>query len=304
MTITSPLHLNQTKMTQPKNTSMVTPHSHLISFTHHPSPSLTLISHTKMRILITGSSDGLGLLTAKLLSSRSHQVILHARNASRAHDALAACPSAAHCLTGDLSTIAGIKAFAAEANAQGPYDVVMHNAGLYLGPFARTEDGLPALVAVNTLAPCILTCLMDKPKRLVFVSSQLHQNGNAALNDITWKSRGEVAWGNGAQGYADSKLHNIMFAFAFHRHYNIPTASVDPGWVKTKMGGVNAMDDLDAAVETFAMVCTGEGGVEGRQTGHWYQGREREYREEARDVERQEELLGLLEGITGVKVPR
>ena len=256
-----------------------------------------------MRILITGSSDGLGLLTAKLLAKNSHQVTLHARNASRASDALSACPSAHNCLTGDLSTIAGIKAFAAEANKHGPYDAVMHNAGLYLGPFRATEDGLPALVAVNTVAPYILSCLMAKPSRLIFVSSGLHQNGNAALTDITWQQRGEPQWGNGAQGYADSKLHNIMFGFAFHRKFGIATASVDPGWVKTKMGGPNAMDDLDAAVETFAMVCTGEGEAGKKEVGHFYQMKERGFREEAEDVERQEKLLKILEEVTGVKVP-
>ncbi|KAH0283283.1 putative daunorubicin C-13 ketoreductase [Aureobasidium namibiae CBS 147.97] len=256
-----------------------------------------------MRILITGSSDGLGLLTAKLLAKNSHQVTLHARNASRASDALSACPSAHNCLTGDLSTIAGIKAFAAEANKHGPYDAVMHNAGLYLGPFRATEDGLPALVAVNTVAPYILSCLMDKPSRLIYVSSGLHQNGNAALTDITWQQRGEAQWGNGAQGYADSKLHNIMFGFAFNRKFGIPTASVDPGWVKTKMGGPNAMDDLDAAVETFAMVCTGQSEAGKKDVGHFYQMKERAYREEAEDVERQEKLLKILEEVTGVKVP-
>jgi NAD(P)-dependent dehydrogenase (short-subunit alcohol dehydrogenase family) len=292
---------------------MVIPPSHLIPTFSIPPPYLfhhtsyplyhTPLLYPTMRILITGSSDGLGLLTAKLLSSRSHQITLHARNSTRATDARTACPSATHCLTGDLSTIAGIKAFAAEANNHGPYDVVMHNAGLYLGHFARTEDGVPALVAVNTLAPYILASLMDKPGRLVFVSSQLHQNGNAGLSDITWQQRGEAAWGNGAQGYADSRLSQIMFAFAFARHYGIPTASVDPGWVRTKMGGPSAMDDLDAAVETFAMVCTGEGEVAKKETGHWYQMREREFREEARDVGRQEELLKILEEVTGVKVP-
>jgi len=256
-----------------------------------------------MRILITGSSDGLGLLTAKLLAKNSHQVTLHARNASRASDAFSACPSAHNCLTGDLSTIAGIKAFAQEANKHGPYDAVMHNAGLYLGPFRATEDGLPALVAVNTVAPYILSCLMAKPSRLIFVSSGLHQNGNAALTDITWQQRGEAQWGNGAQGYADSKLHNIMFGFAFHRKFGIATASVDPGWVKTKMGGPNAMDDLDAAVETFAMVCTGEGEAGKKEVGHFYQMKERGFREEAEDVERQEKLLKILEEVTGVKVP-
>lgn len=255
-----------------------------------------------MRILITGSSDGLGLLTAKLLSQRSHQVVLHARNSSRAHDATSACPSAHACITGDLSTLAGIRAFAAEADRHGPYDAVMHNAGLYFGALRRTADGVPALVAVNTLAPYMLSCLMAKPKRLVFVSSGLHQNGNAGLEDITWRERGESGWSD-AQAYADSKLHNIMFAFAFHRHYGIPTASVDPGWVKTKMGGPSAMDDLDAAVETFAMVCTGEGEAGNREVGHYYQMKQRSFREEAKDVETQEKLLKLLEKVTGVRVP-
>ncbi|CAD0095923.1 unnamed protein product [Aureobasidium mustum] len=254
-----------------------------------------------MRILITGSSDGLGLLTANLLS-QSHQVILHARNTSRAHDATSACPSAHTCITGDLSTLAGIRAFAAEADKHGPYDAIMHNAGLYLGPFRRTEDNMPALVAVNTIAPYLLSCLMQKPKRLIFVSSGLHQNGNAGLEDITWQQRGEGKW-NDAQAYADSKLHNVVFAWGFHRRFGIPTASVDPGWVKTKMGGPNAMDDLDAAVKTFAMVCTGEGEAGKREVGHYYQMKQRGFREEAKDVETQEKLFGILEGVTGVKVP-
>ncbi|KAG9756213.1 hypothetical protein KCU73_g5033, partial [Aureobasidium melanogenum] len=94
-----------------------------------------------------------------------------------------------------------------------------------------------------------------------------------------------------------------MFAFAFNRHYGIPTASVDPGWVKTKMGGPSAMDDLDAAVETFSMVCTGEGEAGKREVGHYYQMKQRSFREEAKDVETQEKLLNILEGVSGVKVP-
>jgi len=94
-----------------------------------------------------------------------------------------------------------------------------------------------------------------------------------------------------------------MFGFAFHRKFGIATASVDPGWVKTKMGGPNAMDDLDAAVETFAMVCTGEGEAGKKEVGHFYQMKERGFREEAEDVERQEKLLKILEEVTGVKVP-
>src|ERR1700750_2215707 len=109
------------------------------------------------RIFVTGSSDGLGLLTAKDLVAKGHKVTLHARNESRAKDASSACPGAETVLIGDLSSMAETKRLAADANKLGKFDVVIHNAGLYRGGFRKTPEGLPALFAVNTLAPYILT---------------------------------------------------------------------------------------------------------------------------------------------------
>lgn len=242
------------------------------------------------RIFITGSSDGLGSLTAKKLISKGHTVILHARNEQRAKDASAACPGAEKVLIADLSSIEETKKLVHEVNSLGPFDAVVHNAGLYQGVSGlKGKEGLPALFAVNTLAPYILTSLIrPRPKRLVYVSSGLHAGGNANLKDIT------------KCGYGDSKLHNIILAYAFARKWKDCTSNaVDPGWVKTKMGGPSAMDDLDAAVDTFAMLAAGDGAAKGETEKYWYQGRTQSCQAAASNVEIQERLLSELEELSG-----
>lgn len=164
------------------------------------------------RIFITGSSDGIGSLTAKHLIARGHLVVLHARNARRAADAKAACPGSHACLVGDLSSIEETKTLAAEANKHGPYDAVVHNAALGLGVTTGSS-----LFTVNTLAPYILTCLMDRPRRLVYVSSGLHRSGSPRLDAL-----------EGSQ-YSDSKLHDVMLAKAFAREWaNVQSNAANP----------------------------------------------------------------------------
>jgi NAD(P)-dependent dehydrogenase (short-subunit alcohol dehydrogenase family) len=123
--------------------------------------------YTMARILITGSSDGLGSIVAQKLISRGHSVVLHARNDQRAKDATAAAPGAEGVVTGDLSDISSTKSMAKQINDMGSFDCIIHNAGLYQGGFRKTSDGIPALAAVNTLAPYILTALVNKPKGVV-----------------------------------------------------------------------------------------------------------------------------------------
>ena len=143
------------------------------------------------RIFVTGSSDGLGLLAAQQLVKDGHRVTLHARNAQRAKDAQASCPGAKGVLVGDLSSMKETKQLAADANKDGTFDCVIHNAGLLHGGYRKTDEGLPSLVAVNVMAPYILTCLMNRPKRLVFLSSDSHLSGDASVDDLTWQERGE-----------------------------------------------------------------------------------------------------------------
>ncbi|HMK23912.1 MAG TPA: SDR family NAD(P)-dependent oxidoreductase, partial [Terriglobales bacterium] len=169
------------------------------------------------RVFITGSSDGLGRMAAQLLIEQGHQAVLHARNESRARDAMAAAPGAEAVVVGDLSSIAQTRKVATDVNALGPFDAVIHNAAVgYQEPRRLlTEDGLPHVFAVNTLATYILTALIQRPKRLVYLSSGIHANGDPSLDDLLWKTK---RW-NGTQAYSDSKLHDTMLAFAMARRW-------------------------------------------------------------------------------------
>src|SRR6202050_920280 len=143
------------------------------------------------RVFITGSSDGLGQMAAELLIAQGHGVVLHARNQQRGQEALAAVPGAEAVVIGDLTSIAQTRRVAEQVNGLGLFDAVIHNAGIgYREPRRiATEDGLPHLFAVNTLAPYILTGLIKRPKRLVYLSSGLHRNGDESLKDLAWKER-------------------------------------------------------------------------------------------------------------------
>ena len=169
------------------------------------------------RVLVTGSADGLGRMAAALLVGEGHEVVLHARSEARGRAATAAVPGAAAVLCADLSSIAQTRRLAAEANAIGVFDAVIHNAAIGYREKRRvvTEDGHSHIFAVNTLAPFILTASMKRPKRLVYVSSELHRRGAPAVDDLNWERR---SW-NGTQAYSDTKLHDAMLAFAVARRW-------------------------------------------------------------------------------------
>lgn len=122
------------------------------------------------KILITGSADGLGQLAAKALAEQGHQVVLHARNAERGRYAKQKVPGAVHVIAGDLSDVAETKNVAYEANAWGRFDAVIHNAGVYQAPAKE-------ILNVNAIAPYILTCLIQKPERLIYLTSSMHLQG-------------------------------------------------------------------------------------------------------------------------------
>ena len=108
------------------------------------------------------------MMAAELLVSQGHEVVLHARNDTRAKDARGALPQVGAIVTGDLETMAGAKDVAAQVNALGHFDAVMHNAAAgYREGHRVTADGLPHVFAINTLSAFILTALIERPKRLV-----------------------------------------------------------------------------------------------------------------------------------------
>ncbi|WNL44418.1 SDR family NAD(P)-dependent oxidoreductase [Dyella sp. BiH032] len=253
------------------------------------------------RVFITGSSDGLGRMAAQLLAEQGHQVVLHARNASRAADARASVPQAEAVVVGDLSGLAQMRAVAEQVNRLGRFDAVIHNAAVGYQERARvaTEDGLPQVFAVNSLAPYVLTALIERPRRLVYLSSRLHQSAQPHLDDVAWTRR---RW-DGLAAYSESKLHDVMLAFAVARRWpDVYANAVEPGWVATKMGGPGAPDDLDQAHRTQVWLAAGEDPAADVSGGYFYHLAPRETHPAARDEAQQEALLEVCARLSGVKL--
>jgi NAD(P)-dependent dehydrogenase (short-subunit alcohol dehydrogenase family) len=254
------------------------------------------------RIFVTGAADGLGQMAARLMVADGHRVVLHARNEKRAKDALAAVPGAESAVVGDLSSIEECRQIADHVNKLGTFDAVIHNAGVGYRERARsaTVDGLPLVFAVNTLAPYILTALIRKPKRLVYLSSGMHRSGDPSLKDLTWSAR---PW-RGSSAYADSKLHDLILAFAVARKWpDVLSNALEPGWVATKMGGPGAPDDLDAGAVTQVWLATSndpEAMVSGQ---YFYHQKRRAPEPAARDEKIQERLIKECARISGVLLP-
>lgn len=242
------------------------------------------------KIFITGSADGLGQLAAKALINLGHQVVLHARNENRAQEALNKVPGAETVLMADLSSIDETIRLTSKVNALGTFDAVIHNAGLY---YASAEELFP----VNTLAPYILTCLIEKPKRLIYLSSDMHEGGRSKLENFK-TDISQIT-------YSDTKLHVFMLCKAVARHWShVYANALNPGWVPTKMGGSGAPDDLKKGYETQVWLAVSneeKAKVSGR---FFYHQKEISYNREADDELLQERFLTLCKEITGVSFQR
>ena len=241
------------------------------------------------RILITGSADGLGHLAAKALVDQGHAVVLHARDERRGAEAHEKIPGAEAVLTADLASIDETKRLAAKANALGRFDAVIHNAAVYR---VNAED----IFTVNTLAPYILTCLIERPKRLIYMSSDMHRQGTAKLESFKTDP--------GSITYSDSKLHMLLLAKAVARRWpGVYANAVNPGWVPTKMGGPDAPDDLRDGYETQVWLAITED-PRAQVTGRYFHNKkEAGYNPEADDADLQERLVRLCGEITGVSLP-
>jgi NAD(P)-dependent dehydrogenase (short-subunit alcohol dehydrogenase family) len=254
------------------------------------------------RVFITGSSDGLGRMAAQLLVEQGHAVVLHARNGERGEEALAAVPPAETVVIGDLTSIRQTRDVAEQVNALGSFDAVIHNAGIgYREPHrVATEDGLPHVFAVNTLAPYILTALIHRPKRLVYLSSGLHRSGDPSLKDLKWEDR---PW-QGQQAYSDTKLHDVLLAFAIARRWpDVLSNALEPGWVATKMGGAGAPDDLDAGHRTQAWLAVSDDPAATVTGEYFYHMQRRAPNPASLDEARQEKLLEACARLSGVTLP-
>jgi NAD(P)-dependent dehydrogenase (short-subunit alcohol dehydrogenase family) len=250
------------------------------------------------RIFITGSTDGLGRAAARLLMSEGHDVVLHARDRGRAAALSDLAADAAGVVTGDLSSAAETRELAAAVNRIGRMDAVIHNAGVFLEPSrGATAEGHPKTLAVNTLAPYILTALIHRPDRLIYLSSGMHHAGAGSLRDIDWTSR---RW-NAAQAYSESKLQVTSLALTLARVWpGVLSNAVDPGWVPTKMGGPAATDDLEMGHLTQTWLAVSNDAAATVSGGYWYHRQRQAPASQARDPAFQNQLMDRLAALTGI----
>jgi hypothetical protein len=240
------------------------------------------------RVFISGSTTGLGLMAGELLASQSHRVVLHARNADRAEDARRALPKAEAVLVGDVETIAGAKDVASQANALGRFDALIHNAAVgYREGHRVTSDGLPHVFAINTLSAYILTALVARPKRLVYLSS-----GTPTPTSTT----------SSGKSVAGTAPRPMPRASSMMRYSPSPLPSV-AGWVATKLGGSGAPDDINQAHLTQVWLAAGDDPKADVTGQYFYHLRRMEPNAQAQDPGLQDRLIAICSEISGVPLP-
>ena len=242
-----------------------------------------------MRIFVTGSADGLGRAAADTLLRAGHEVVVHARSSGRLAAVRELTDRGAAAVVGDLADAEEVRGVAEQVNQLGGMDAVIHNAGVY-----RSSTVLP----VNVVAPYLLTALLHRPGRLVYLSSGLHYSGRARVDGLDWSGRRATG------SYSDSKLlvTTLMAAVAARWSGTLSNA-VDPGWVPTRMGGPGAPDDLRQGHLTQEWLATSDD-VDARTSGgYWFHQRRRQPHPSVHDQRFQHELLAELVRFTGVGIP-
>ncbi|MGH8316490.1 MAG: SDR family NAD(P)-dependent oxidoreductase [Steroidobacteraceae bacterium] len=250
------------------------------------------------RIFITGSTDGLGLAAARTLLAEGHEVVLHARSPKRAAALSDLAARAAGVVVGDLSSAAETRSIAEQVRAIGRMDTVIHNAGIYLEPSrGTTPEGHATTLTVNTLASYMLTALIERPDRLIYLSSGMHRGADASLRDIDWVERRWAA----SRAYSESKLYVTALALAAARHWpDVLSNAVDPGWVPTKMGGPGAPDDLTKGHLTQTWLAVSDESAARVSGAYWYHRKQQKPASDALDPDFQNRLTAKLAELTGI----
>ncbi len=239
------------------------------------------------RILVTGSTDGVGRNTAEALLGDGHRVVVHARTTARLSAVQGLLDRGAGAIVGDLADSDQVRGLVEQANAPGPFDAVVHNAGVMQG----------AVLPVNVTAPYLMTALVPAPRH-IYLSSSMHRGGRADLAGVDWTGERDT------HSYSDTKLFvTALMAAVARLRPDVRAHAVDPGWVPTKMGGPGATDDLALAHVTQAWLASTddpEALVSGR---YWHHRRVQQPHPAVHDEAFQDELLASLAEHTGVQLP-
>lgn len=243
----------------------------------------------RVRVFITGSADGLGHAAAETLLAQGHEVVVHVRTQARLAAVKELVERGAIATIADLSDFAQIRDLASQVNAIGHMNAVIHNAGVMTGT---------QLLAVNVVAPYLLTAMIQRPQRLIYLSSSMHAGGRASLTGMDWSGRTSTG------SYSDSKLFLTALSAAVARRWqDVLSNAVDPGWVPTKMGGPSAPDDLRLGHLTQEWLATSNDPEALTSGGYWYHQRRQKPLPAVNDTQFQDLLLAELARATGTTLP-
>jgi NAD(P)-dependent dehydrogenase (short-subunit alcohol dehydrogenase family) len=214
------------------------------------------------RILVTGTSAGLGIETARALVAHGADVVGAARDLAKAETATAPVRDAAQAAGAsfalvelDLASLASVRACADALIADGrPFDIVIANAGVMAPPFGHTADGFETQLGTNHLGHFVLinriAHLIAPGGRIVILSSAGHRYADVDLDDPNFERTTYDPW----IGYGRSKTANILFAVELdrrHRANNIRAAAVHPGGIRTELGRHMSEAELATMIATI-----------------------------------------------------
>jgi NAD(P)-dependent dehydrogenase (short-subunit alcohol dehydrogenase family) len=227
---------------------------------------------------------------------------MHDRDQALADEAAAAAPGAAGVLVADFSKLSAIRGLADQVNRLGPLDAVIHNAGIGDKEPCRveTEDGLPHVFSINTLAAYVLTVLINRPARLVYLGSGLHHGASPNFDDLLWTDR---TW-NPETAYAESKLYCVTLALAVARRWpNVKSNALWPGWVPTRLGGPSAPDDINQAHLTQVWLATSDDPLAQSSGSYFFHKKYLDPNPAAREERVQDKLIEVCSRLSGIPFP-
>jgi hypothetical protein len=289
------------------------------SHSSHSSHSSTSNTHAAKTAVVTGATSGLGRAAATALGARGYRVIVVGRDAERGTETvneIIAAGGDAELVLGDLLTVAGAEAVAAEVARVAPsVDLLINNAGGAFNRDERTADGLERTFALNVLAPFILSeallgALEAAGGRVVNVVTAVPKGAKTTIDAIAG-DRAKPGMGS----YVANKLALVTLTIEQQRRFGargVEFVSLHPGVIPgTRFGSdspgifmrigpiiaklIGITSSLDEAADRFVRVGT-EAIVGG---GFYYEGTLREAPRQAQDPEFARELRVALDGLRG-----
>ncbi|MDY0914355.1 oxidoreductase [Rathayibacter festucae] len=216
---------------------------------------------TGRTFVVTGANSGLGEATARALAEHGARVVLACRTVEKGEAAAERMGGDVVVRRLDLADLASVREF---AEATGPIDVLVNNAGIMAVPEGRTADGFELQFGTNFLGPFALTGLL-LPRiadRVVSLSSLAHRFGTLDFDDLNWERRRYSPW----PAYGQSKLADLVFSFELHRRLRRAGSSVGsmaahPGMSVTELH--THTGDGQGAVMGALMRTVGQSGDDG-----------------------------------------